>query len=146
MGPRRAGWVCDRRGVAALEFALIVPVLLLMFLGMVDIGFSFYERSRLNQATRETAEATTYTRDAARLTQILQSELAALGPPIGGGTYVGDPVTLDCACSGTTVSCYSNCSDGTPAGIFATIRAEVTHNAFILGAMHLESNLLIRLR
>jgi Flp pilus assembly protein TadG len=51
------GWVrrrfrFGRRGVAALEFALIAPVLILLLLGVYDIGNAVDEQMVLQQALR----------------------------------------------------------------------------------------------
>jgi Flp pilus assembly protein TadG len=43
---------CDRRGIAALEFALIAPVLLLLLLGAYDIGSAVQQRLVLQGALR----------------------------------------------------------------------------------------------
>lgn len=45
----------DQRGVAAIEFAIIGPVLLVMTIGAVDIGRMFYTRQGLEYATEEAA-------------------------------------------------------------------------------------------
>lgn len=43
------------RGAAALEFALIVPVLLLLVLGIIEFGFMFQAQLALTHAAREGA-------------------------------------------------------------------------------------------
>lgn len=45
----------DDRGVAAVEFALILPVLLLLVLGIINFGYLFGQKLALNQAVREGA-------------------------------------------------------------------------------------------
>lgn len=42
----------DRRGVSALEFALIAPVMLVLFLGTFDIGNAAFQYIELNQIVR----------------------------------------------------------------------------------------------
>ena len=84
-------------GVAAIEFALIAPIVLILFVGMVNVGFRFYEESRLNQATRETAEAAMFTRNLTSLQAVLDSQLASLGRSVGGEPFTGT-VTLACQC------------------------------------------------
>jgi Flp pilus assembly pilin Flp len=49
--PFRAG----ERGAAALEFALIAPVLLLLLLGIIEFGFMFQAQLALTHAAREGA-------------------------------------------------------------------------------------------
>jgi hypothetical protein len=47
MKKRSALWLVDRRGIAALEFALIVPVLLLMLGGVADFGLLMVGKGQL---------------------------------------------------------------------------------------------------
>ena len=42
----------DERGVSAIEFALVVPVLLISLLGVVDIGNVVYQRSDMEASLR----------------------------------------------------------------------------------------------
>jgi Flp pilus assembly protein TadG len=46
-----------QRGAAAVEFALLLPVLLSLFLGVVDLGLAVYTQSVLSNASREGARA-----------------------------------------------------------------------------------------
>ena len=43
----------DEQGAAALEFALILPILILIVLGIVEFGFAFNTQIALTQAARE---------------------------------------------------------------------------------------------
>lgn len=45
----------DRRGGTILEFALILPLLLVLLLGSADVGRMFYVRQGLEYATEEAA-------------------------------------------------------------------------------------------
>lgn len=47
MKKRNSPWLGDRRGIAALEFALIVPVLLLMLGGVADFGLLMVGKGQL---------------------------------------------------------------------------------------------------
>ncbi|MDB5455768.1 MAG: hypothetical protein JWP92_1353 [Caulobacter sp.] len=50
--PRRhAGFWRDRRGVSAVEFALIVPVMLLLYCGLAELTQALMAQRRLNQVT-----------------------------------------------------------------------------------------------
>lgn len=46
-----------QRGVAAVEFALLLPVLLLLVVGVIDISFALYNKAVITQASREAARA-----------------------------------------------------------------------------------------
>jgi Flp pilus assembly pilin Flp len=49
----------DRRGVTMVEFALIAPTLLMVLLGLFDIGFNMYTASVLDGATQKAARDST---------------------------------------------------------------------------------------
>lgn len=49
----------DKRGVTAVEFALIAPALLVMLLGVFDAGYNLYATSVLNGATQRAARDST---------------------------------------------------------------------------------------
>ena len=65
----------DDRGAAAVEFAIVLPVLLLLVVGIIDFGRAFNMQIALTQAAREgvrvlalggtTSDATARTQDAA---------------------------------------------------------------------------------
>lgn len=58
---RRAGagglrrFARDSSGIAAVEFALVAPVLLMLVFGAIEIGRVLYEQQTLEEAARETA-------------------------------------------------------------------------------------------
>lgn len=45
------------KGVAAVEFALVVPFLLVVLFGIIDFGFMLYDKAMLTNAAREGARA-----------------------------------------------------------------------------------------
>lgn len=45
----------DRQGAALVEFALVAPILLLMLLGMFDMGYNYYVQSQLQGAIQKAA-------------------------------------------------------------------------------------------
>jgi Flp pilus assembly protein TadG len=51
-GPARAG---DERGVALVEFALVLPVLMMLLVGIVSAGTTYDQQITLTQAVREGA-------------------------------------------------------------------------------------------
>lgn len=50
---RRRGFLGDERGQAVVEFALILPILLLMILGLVEFARAWNTRQVLTDAARE---------------------------------------------------------------------------------------------
>lgn len=47
----------NQRGASAVEFALILPILVLLFFGIVDFGLLIYDKQVITNATREGARA-----------------------------------------------------------------------------------------
>lgn len=48
-------------GVALIEFAFVLPILLVLAMGMLDFGRAFHEKSLLDQAAREGARVAVVT-------------------------------------------------------------------------------------
>jgi Flp pilus assembly pilin Flp len=134
---RSRGFLGRTDGAAAIEFALIAPLLMLLFAGMVNLGFQFREEARLNQVTRETAEASRFTQDLPLLRQTLALAIADLGPSIGGQPYSGS-VDLLCICPGqndipacSPTQAASCPATGLPWGIVIEIRAQMDYRPLI---------------
>ncbi|MFC1788952.1 TadE/TadG family type IV pilus assembly protein [Thermodesulfobacteriota bacterium] len=47
----------EQKGVAAVEFAIILPVLLLVLFGIIEFGIMFYDQAMMTNAAREGARA-----------------------------------------------------------------------------------------
>lgn len=57
-GRRKRLWrPASERGAAAVEFALVLPLLLAMLLGVVEMGLALYDKAVLTHASREGARA-----------------------------------------------------------------------------------------
>ena len=50
-------WWCDERGGPTVEFALLLPVLILILFGTIEFGLAFYSQEVLTNASREGARA-----------------------------------------------------------------------------------------
>jgi Flp pilus assembly protein TadG len=81
----------DQRGVSALEFALIAPILFIMIIGTIQVGLIFYSHTALRSAVSKGARyATIHPRPtAAQVAALVQ----ASRPPALSGTY-GDPTVV----------------------------------------------------
>lgn len=138
-------------GVAAIEFALIAPIVLILFVGMVNVGFRLYEESRLNQATRETAEAAMFTRNLTSLQAVLDNQLASLGRSVGGEPFTGT-VTLACECvdPAQPTQCAGTCAGSSlPSGISVRIEASLLYRPLfpLLGrTVTLQSRMQVQVR
>jgi Flp pilus assembly protein TadG len=81
------GWKRNERGVAAVEFALIVPVMGLMFIGAVELSQAITVDRRVTQVSSSTADLV-----ARAEKQISQAEIADI-MKVGG--YIFEPYSQD---------------------------------------------------
>ncbi|WP_349359357.1 TadE/TadG family type IV pilus assembly protein [Stappia sp.] len=84
--PRRIGFrrrfSRDRRGVAAVEFALVLPFMLLLFLGMIDMNSALTVDRKVSQATQSLADLVSQTDRLtnAQINDLLRVSEAVLDP------------------------------------------------------------------
>lgn len=88
------------RGAAAVEFALVVPLLLLILGGIFNFGFAFAQKLALDNAVRETARSAAV--DTGKTQAQLQSAGVTTFKDSAIGTGPSTPVTITVgACKGT---------------------------------------------
>jgi len=75
---RRRGHQRDEAGVAALEFALVVPVLLMVVFGIVAFGVGYNYQLQVTQAAREGARTLAVTGSTGSATAAAQAAAAGL--------------------------------------------------------------------
>ncbi len=130
----------DESGVAAVEMAMIAPILVMGLLLMMDIGMAVKERIDLDQSTRAGAQAVMA--NVNDTTEIKNLVVA---------TAEGDPdVTVSvekvCSCSGAAVSCANWCSAKEPPSVFMNISASKMHVGFLLPQFNVESQTNVQIR
>uniref|UniRef100_UPI0035CA1CE5 TadE/TadG family type IV pilus assembly protein n=1 Tax=uncultured Sphingomonas sp. TaxID=158754 RepID=UPI0035CA1CE5 len=69
----------DRRGAAAIEFAIIAPVMMLMLMGICDLAYQIYAQSILNGAVQKAGRDSTVQDAASNATAIDAKVAATLG-------------------------------------------------------------------
>ena len=72
----------DERGASAVEFGLIVPILLVLVLGIIEFGHAFQVQGTLSAAAREGARAMALRNDQGQARDAVQEAAAALDPDI----------------------------------------------------------------
>lgn len=83
-----------RTGVAALEFALVMPVLILILACMFDLGMGFYRAMQVQHAAQRGAiSATVNGFDAAKLTQAIIFGSSAISASPAPRLYCGCPTS-----------------------------------------------------
>ena len=80
-------------GVAAVEFALVLPVLILILLGIIDFGLMMYDKAMITNAAREAARAG-----------------IVLSNPRPSGAQIQNVVTTYCGTNLLTLSGSSACA------------------------------------
>ena len=93
----------DRRGGAAIEFAILAPVLFTVMLGIVEMGRMFYVRQSLEYATEQAARyyMLNPTTDSGTVTTYLQGQMAG-----GMGTNISVGYVDTASCNGnSSVTC-----------------------------------------
>lgn len=128
------GWAAfrrHRRAVAAVEFALIAPVLALVLVGAADYGFAEYSRSCLANAVAQGAYyafLTGPTVSTATIQSLVQNASSLTGvsvpQPAAAACYCpsGRPSALGSAVSCTPTTCTVNGTSTAP-GTYITISA-----------------------
>ena len=123
----------DRRAVAALEFAMVLPILLILFGGVIDFGQALYCRNVIanalaagaqyavmNASTATSATIQSMTQSVSGLTGIT---VTVTGPT--GYCITGYPPTTTSAIAGST------CTDGSTAGTYVTITASFSFSGLL---------------
>jgi Flp pilus assembly protein TadG len=128
------------RGIAATEFALVAPVLLLLLLGTFDAANLVQTTIQLERATRAGAQLAAA--DSSNLSAIRQQVIAAW-PEL---TLEDVPLPVHaCECTGVVVACGGTCAGGLVQTI--TVTAQRSLSPFLLPAMSLgRSSAVVRLR
>jgi Flp pilus assembly protein TadG len=95
--PRMARWRRVRgrtrdRGAAAVEFALVVPVLLLLVMGILDYGRFFFDSVSLRQGAREAARQAVVQVYAASCTTGTVGDKIACSAKAASDVTIGTPV------------------------------------------------------
>src|SRR3954466_4357087 len=72
----------DERGASAVEFAFIVPLLIMLVLGIIEFGHAFQVQGTLSAAAREGARAMALRNDQGQAKSAVRQAAAALDPDI----------------------------------------------------------------
>jgi hypothetical protein len=117
----------SRSGVAAIEAAIILPMLLLLATGLFDLGSAAYENMQVQSAADAGAHY------ASKNTWNVAAIQAAVVGGTGGSGISANPAPFQfCACPTggtlTTIACGSTCSTGDPASLYARVSAQKLHS------------------
>jgi len=117
-------------GMAAVEFAFLTPILLLLTVCTVDLGIAFYDAMQVESAAQAGSEyAAVHGFNVASISQAITatSDLSGLTASPAPTEFCGCP-----SGSGvTTVTCGSTCTDGSLAGTYVNASATATYTTLI---------------
>ena len=138
----------DRSGVAAVEFAIVSTLLLILLGGIADFGLAFLDKSLLANAVAQGVQYA-YLNPASTSTQIksVVQGSSSLWKAASGTMAAQPAVTVTgpaCYCVTATATatltapptpgtCTATCADGTKPGTYVIISANYTYNAVLSG-------------
>lgn len=112
---RRRSLRRDRRGVAAVEFGVIAAALVVLLLGVFDLGTAIHNTLVLRQAIRAGALYALYYHDTPGIQQTIEASMPSSWTDASVYSSAWTP-TLSCACTDTsgnvTASSGCTCSSG----------------------------------
>lgn len=123
---RLTGACRARDGIASVEFALALPVLVSILTLLVDFGMGFYEKMQVEDAAQAGAHyALLYGWDSSAI------QSAVTGATTLSGVTASPAPTQTCGCasgSGITVmDCSGTCANGLSPGTYVTVNAQATY-------------------
>jgi len=126
------GFRREKQGVAAIEFAVIVPMLLIMSVGLADLGMGLYDDMQTQNAAQAGADyalihLTAWNKDAIKTAIKNASSLSGISAS-------PDPYSF-CGCPGTGGVTQVNCTTGTCTGVsigcYIRTSATYTYNTIL---------------
>jgi len=114
----------ERRGSAAIEFALVSPIFIILLFGVVELGFASRDAMRVQDAAEAGAlYAQVHGWDTAGIVSAVTHATDA-----SGLTASPAPYTF-CGCPGASgispIDCGLLCADGSPPGQYITVSASM---------------------
>jgi len=154
--PARLGkFIADRRGLAAVEAALFIPIFLFATLAVFDLGRAGASKMELDQALRAGAQVSMI--NITDESEVLAATLAALDEA-ASGSYLEDglcapdatclDVSFQCECTpGVEATCASICGgSGDPPPAYLTIQAARRQEGILFPDHSVDSSILVQTR
>ena len=94
----------DERGANAVEFALIVPLLLILVLGIAEFGRAFQVQSTLSAAAREGVRTMAVQNDPGAARTMARSVASSLDPALTDAQIAVSPAACPLTPSSTTTA------------------------------------------
>jgi len=125
-----AGGDAGSRGVAAIEFAIIAPILVLLMVCTVDLGQGIYRKMQVQNAAQAGAQY-------AAVHGFTASSISAAvtNATTFSGISASPSPTQFCGCPSvtgvTSASCNSTCTGGISSGTYVTASAQATYTTIL---------------
>jgi Flp pilus assembly protein TadG len=123
----KTGLASDRRGIAAVEFALVAPILCLLLMGTVKFGLTLINYVALTDAVREGARQLAVSRGASTPRTTTVNRLYGAAPSLTQAS-----ITITTLVNGTACTSDSGCAtalgsaQGQPATVTASYPCDLT--------------------
>jgi len=121
-------WLVDRSGNAAVEFALLVPILLMLVVATVDLGSGFGEKLRLQSAVNSGLQHAMLTQGSAPATTRTVIEHNSNRP-------ASISVDIICRCQSVVAGCQAPCPSRVQRYVRGSASAPFTTPVFELEMM-----------
>jgi Flp pilus assembly protein TadG len=113
-------------GSVAIEFSIAAPVLVIIFIPLIDIGMGVYQQMQVQDAAQAGAQyAMAHGWDSAAI------QNAVTGATVLSSLTASPAPVKSCGCpddaSIATAACGSACADGRAAGTYVTVNAQATY-------------------
>ncbi len=127
----RAAGKADR-GTAAIEFAIIAPVLMILLIGIVELGLGVQQAMQVQNAAEAGAVyAGKHGWDAGAIAA------AVVNASDAGGLAASPAPVLFCGCPGAggiaSMACNGKCPDGSAAEQYVRVSASMPHTVLLTG-------------
>lgn len=139
----------DENGLAAIEFALIGPVVVFGLLAMADVGLAVRDRMALDHIVRVGAQSAAANPGAASVLAALNAASAGSLTRASSADALLVDVIQECACPEapeTAVACMTTCAGPSATSVFYALRAETVAAGLLLPAMPVTSRARVQIR
>jgi len=116
----------SEKGQASIEFALVLPLVLLVLLGLLQVGVFMLEKLQVSGAAREGAREAAVTSDESRIEQAAKRAAPgmAISVEVDRGANRGDPAVVAVSARPTELPLMGEVVDGLRLKSSATMRVE----------------------
>ena len=123
------GLLKSRRGAAAVEFAIMVPVIAALVAGLADFGMAMFDKMELTSAARAGAQMALLDSSSSSVIKQVVVDSTDIGITTSDVT-----TTLACECAdGTSVTCGATCSDSSSNQYYYSVNVSYDHTLLITG-------------